>query len=249
MIKNTGNSSIRRLLTNLVYQYRSYPPDFEQEVINLIKRVKPFTLTSAERIYALVNAVKYVINSNIAGDIVECGVWRGGSMMAVAHTLQSLGKCDIDLYLFDTYKGMTEPTSVDISFQGKFAKKEFQQIKRNNEGSEWCFASLEEVQRNLYSTGYDKDRLKFIEGKVENVIPDFAPDSISLLRLDTDWYESTHHELIHLYPRLSVGGILIIDDYGHWQGSKKAVDEYFIENNINILLNRIDYAGRIAVKT
>ena len=68
------------------------------------------------------------------------------------------------------------------------------------------------------------------------------------MRLDTDWYESTKHELTHLFPLLSSGGVIIIDDYGHWQGAKKAVDEYFEENNIKILLNRIDYTGRVGIK-
>ena len=83
---------------------------------------------------------------------------------------------------------------------------------------------------------------------MEETIPTHIPHAISLLRLDTDWYESTKHELTHLFPLLSPGGVIIIDDYGHWQGAKKAVDEYFEENKIKILLNRIDYTGRIGVK-
>jgi hypothetical protein len=89
----------------------------------------------------------------------------------------------------------------------------------------------------------------FIKGKVEETIPEQAPAQIALLRLDTDWYESTYHELVHLYPRLSPGGILIIDDYGHWAGARKAVDEYFAEHRLNLFLHRIDYTGRICIKT
>ena len=107
---------------------------------------------------------------------------------------------------------------------------------------------MEAVQKNLLGTGYDGNRLKFIKGKVEDTVPGYAPRHISLLRLDTDWYKSTLHELVHLYPRLSVGGVLIIDDYGHWRGCRKATDQYFEENNIHVLLNRIDYTGRVAVK-
>lgn len=88
----------------------------------------------------------------------------------------------------------------------------------------------------------------FVKGKVEDTVPEKAPDRISLLRLDTDWYESTYHGLLHLYPRLSVGGVLIIDDYGHWAGAKKAVDQYLNENHLKLLLNRIDDTGRIGVK-
>ena len=124
----------------------------------------------------------------------------------------------------------------------------FERTKRTSDSSEWCHTSIVQVQRNLVSTGYNTDRLKFIKGKVEDTIPRSAPNQISLLRLDTDWYESTRHELIHLFPRLSVGGVLLIDDYGHWQGCRKATDEYLAQNNVFILLNRVDYTGRIAVK-
>jgi hypothetical protein len=96
--------------------------------------------------------------------------------------------------------------------------------------------------------GYPKEKLHYVQGKVEDTIPGAAPGQIALLRLDTDWYESTHHELIHLYPRLSAGGVLIVDDYGHWQGSRRAVDEWIAQTGARILLNRIDYTGRVAVK-
>ena len=86
-----------------------------------------------------------------------------------------------------------------------------------------------------------------IEGKVEETIPGQAPGAISLLRLDTDWYESTAHELKYMYPALSAGGVLIIDDYGHWRGSREATDEYFSSHS-RVLLNRLDYSGRIAIK-
>ncbi len=250
MIKTITRRLIRRLGFDLV-RYGGqplFPPDFDREVINLISTVKLYTETSAERVYALVQAVRYVVEANIPGSIVECGVWRGGSMMAVAHTLKQLGKCDIDLYLFDTYEGMTRPSDADINCVGIPASIKFECTKKSNGSSDWCYAPIEDVQRNLLSTGYDGNRLKFIKGKVEDTIPDSAPRQISLLRLDTDWYESTRHELIHLYPRLSVGGVLIIDDYGQWQGCRKATDEYFTQNNIHILFNRIDATGRIAVK-
>jgi hypothetical protein len=113
-----------------------------------------------------------------------------------------------------------------------------------------CAASLEDVTANMHSTGYRKDLLHFIVGPVENTITaTSAPPEIALLRLDTDWYESTNHELIHLFPRLAAGGILIIDDYGHWQGAKQAVDDYFASHHLNYLLHRIDYTGRMLVKT
>src|SRR5690606_24776929 len=101
---------------------------------------------------------------------------------------------------------------------------------------------------NMVSTGYPMERCHFVEGKVEDTIPATVPDRISLLRLDTDWYESTRHELEHLWPLLQPGGVLIIDDYGHFEGARKAVDEYFLDRSDAPLLNRIDYTGRIAIK-
>jgi O-methyltransferase len=112
----------------------------------------------------------------------------------------------------------------------------------------WAYSPLDEVKQNLRDTGYQEDQVVFVKGKVEDTIPRDAPERISLLRLDTDWYESTYHELVHLYPRISVGGVLIIDDYGHWAGARQAMDQYIAENHAKLLLHRIDYTGRIAVK-
>ena len=210
--------------------------------------VKPFTLTNSERLFALIESVKYVIHNNIQGDFVECGVWKGGSMMAVEKTLLKLKNQERKLYLFDTFEGMVKPTEEDLDFTGVSASTKFEKTKIDNKSSYWDRSELSEVKKAVLSIGYEKSKIHFIKGKVEDTIPNGAPESISLLRLDTDWYESTRHELVHLFPRLSRGGVIIIDDYGQWAGQKKAVDEYFAQNNIAILLNRIDYSARIGVK-
>lgn len=248
---------IKKIIQNSGYDIRKkgsfdsppkFPLDFTENDIEIIKKVKPFTLTSNERIYALLQATKYVIDNNIPGDIIECGVWRGGSMMAVALKLLKEKKFEKDLYLFDTYEGMSKPTDLDVSFEGKKADNQFEEYKKNEDSADWCFASLDEVKQNIMNTGYNTEKLHFIKGKVENTLPEYVPKQISLLRLDTDWYESTKHELTHLFPRLVSGGVLILDDYGYWAGAKKAVDEYFAQNKTQILLNRIDQTGRIAIK-
>ena len=227
-----------------------YPgnPDFDKADRELIARVQPYTLTTPERIIALARAVEYVVERDIAGDIVECGVWKGGSMMAAALTLVKVGDKHRRLYLFDTYEGMSAPTADDVaSFDGRSATE----LMRGEPAADaWWAASLEEVKENLASTGFDTSRAHFVKGMVEETIPHAAPDAICLLRLDTDWYESTRHELVHLYPRLSMNGVLIIDDYGFWRGSRKATDEYFSGDKPGRpLLNRIDSTGRVAVKT
>ena len=150
--------------------------------------------------------------------------------------------------MFDTYEGMSKPTDLDISFEGKKADSQFEENKKGEDSSDWCFASLNKVKQNVLKTGYSSEKLHFIKGKVENTLPENTPKQIALLRLDTDWYESTKHELIHLFPKLVSGGVLILDDYGYWAGAKKAVDEYFSQTKTQILLNRIDQTGRIAIK-
>ena len=112
----------------------------------------------------------------------------------------------------------------------------------------WCVASVESVRKNIVSTGYPESKIHLVKGKVEESVPLHAPERIALLRLDTDWYESTKHEMTHLYPRLVPNGVLIIDDYGHWQGAREAVDEYFAGQKFKPLLNRLDYTGRLIIK-
>ena len=208
----------------------------------------PFTMTSIERMYGLYRAVKYVVEQNIPGDIVECGVWMGGSAMVAAMTLDLVGDRSRDLYLYDTFEGMTPPSDQDVNHEGVHANDFLNPEDRvEGESNVWAYASLETVGRNLDKTGVPRDRFHLIRGKVEETIPEQSPEKISLLRLDTDWYASTAHELKYFYPVLSLGGVLIIDDYGHWRGSREATDEYFAAHQ-GVLLNRLDYSGRIAVK-
>jgi hypothetical protein len=222
--------------------------DFTPWQNSIIKIVEPYTMTSRERLHALIEAIRYVSNAGISGDVVECGVWKGGSMMAVALALMQFKASDRHLYLFDTFEGMPQPRAIDSRFDGMQASEVFEAHRTGNDSSDYCCSPIEDVERALRTTGYPSDLVHLVKGKVERTIPDHAPKSIALLRLDTDWYESTKHELEHLYPRLQRGGILIIDDYGHWQGCKAAVDEYFNKTRQRIFLSRIDYTGRIGIK-
>lgn len=222
--------------------------DIPRSSINTYNKVKPYTMTSPERIFSLCDAVRYIHDQKIDGDIVECGVWKGGSMMAIADTLVCLGNNSKNLYLFDTFEGMVPPTDKDIDISGVSAENLLKNTKKTESDSVWCYAGLDLVRSAVSTIGYPPEKTHYVQGMVEQTIPEYAPARIALLRLDTDWYESTKHEMEHLFPRLVKGGILIIDDYGHWQGAKKAIDDYINLNNIQIFLNRIDYTGRIAVK-
>ena len=136
----------------------------------------------------------------------------------------------------------------DVDVWGNSGFEGWEPHRKTDQSSDWAYASLDEVRANMESTGYPMDKVFFIKGMVEETLPSKAPDSIALLRLDTDWYSSTKHELEHLYSRLSRNGILILDDYGHFLGARKATDEYFGTLKMPPLLTRVDYAGRIAVR-
>ncbi|MCR5885695.1 TylF/MycF family methyltransferase [Rhizobacter sp. J219] len=212
----------------------------------IIQRVSPFTMTSLERRASLLGAVDHIVKHRIAGDIVECGVWRGGSMMAIALALMARGDTSRHLYLYDTFEGMSEPTEHDKALSGELAQTQLERTDR--EHPLWAVAGLEDVKANLASTGYPAERIHYVQGKVEDTIPATLPKQIALLRLDTDWYESTRHELQHLYPLLAKHGPLIIDDYGHWQGARQAVDEYFANAAEPVFLHRVDYTARLHIK-
>ena len=158
-------------------------------------------------------------------------------MMLVAKMLHQFNDLERNLYLYDTFSGMPEPSDYDKKIGhegliGTYGK---------------CIADIDDVKNNLKLTKYPISKIDFVEGKVEDTVQVDSHRDIALLRLDTDWYESTKHELQCLFPKVVKGGIIIFDDYGVWQGCKKAVDEYFEENGTLTFLHRIDVAGRIMI--
>lgn len=216
----------------------------------VIERAIAYSMTGVPRLQALVDVVRHVVAREIPGAFAECGVWRGGSVLAMILTLQQLGVTNRDVYLYDTFEGMTAPTEHDVSAIHRPALE----LWEESGGRPWpeLFApdvfNEDSVRRTVTSTGYPAERLHFVRGPVEETLPAQLPAPLALLRLDTDWYESTRHELEHLYPLLVPGGVLILDDYGHWQGSARAVDEYFAGHPPAPFLARIDYSARLAIK-
>lgn len=222
-------------------KYHDLPDEFHEDFL----RVRPYTMVKAGRSYALWDAVNYVCRRNVPGCFVECGVWRGGQSMLAALAFLRNNRLP-DLHLYDTFAGMAQPTEHDVrSSTGRPAIHKWSSTQTEDH-NEWCYASLEDVKVNMASTGYPPDKIHYHVGKVEKTLLHSAPERISILRLDTDWYESTKVEMEILFPRLQSGGVLIIDDYGTWQGARKAVDEYLAAHNINLLLVR-NGGGRVAV--
>jgi len=190
------------------FAYRDIRADAPDDAffMQLFPKIAPYTMTverGIEAPYQLYKSIQYIVQNGIPGDIVECGVWRGGSVMLAAMALHRFGDTGRKIYLYDTFEGMTRPDDRD---------------------TDW-------------------------EGRGENTTPATMPERVAMLRLDTDWYSSTCHELVHLYPVLSPGGILIIDDYGWCEGAREATDKYIRENRVPIFLSRIEESVRLGVKT
>jgi hypothetical protein len=208
-----------------------------------IREISPYTMTDPAKVFGLIQAVRYLVTHKIPGDFVECGVWRGGSAMAIARTLLQLGDTSRELHLFDTYEGMTAPTGADVAPDGTTAENMLANADPDDLDSAWAIAPLEQVRENIATIGYPMEKIHFVQGMVEDTVPGEAPRQIALLRLDTDWYESTRHEMEHLFPRISPSGVLIVDDYGWWKGSQQAVDAYLATHRVPMLLTRLGQEG------
>lgn len=227
-------------------------PEITDEEINLIHEFGQHSMTPLLRRWAVIQSLHYINKKEIIGDIVECGIWRGGSLF-LARRVQDKYYSGVkrNFYGFDTFEGMSKPSIHDYNNKGVSAISIYNKLKdtrERGEASNFARASLEDVTSSAKLFFNDINCMKFIKGKVENSLLESSnlPEKISLLRLDTDWYESTLIELEILYPKLAKGGILILDDYGDWLGSKKAVDEYFAGRNV--FKSRVDNACRLYMK-
>lgn len=214
---------------------------------NIITECGKFSMTGSIRMWALIQSMKHIRHNKINGDFVECGVWKGGNL-ALMRRFCDYHKIEKCIFGYDTFDGMSEPTLEDVDLHGVYASDAMRKSPKNEAITNiHAYAGLQQVEENLRTLN-SFEGVRLIKGKVEEslVIPENLPQQISILRLDTDWYESTKIELDVLFPRLVKGGILIIDDYGHFKGAQKAVDDYF--RNQNIWLHYIDYTCRLMIK-
>lgn len=231
---------------NNPYENFMFPVESNEFEKMSILNAKKYSMTPLERLWALTYACKHVLSKNVSGDFVECGVWKGGNLILMSTLIKYYGG-NKKVYGFDTFYGMTEPTDIDMDLWGKSAKSLLSSSEyKDGTSSVYAFASKELVSKILIENGCSDVNL--IEGDVLSTLSDKKnlPSSISILRLDTDWYESTRIELEVLYPLLVPGGILIIDDYGHYSGARKAVDEYFKDEHP--FMFHVDYTCRIIIK-
>lgn len=203
--------------------------EFTEDEWNMLNVCKPYTMTSGERLLHTFRTIKELDKEKIEGAIVECGVYKGGQIISawLGNT-----KSKRQFWLYDTFEGMTPPTEDDyrINADGSYGFAH-QSTKAKNGYDQWCRAELNEVVENI-NPFIPQNQTKYVVGDVCKTLenPGNVPTNIALLRLDTDWYESTYKELQVLWPKLSIGGICVIDDYNSWQGSKKAFHDTFGDN-------------------
>jgi hypothetical protein len=226
------------------------PVELDKDDLKLVNdiRLNNLSMTTTSNLYATVLACKYIIENEIPGDFVECGVYRGGHSIIAASIFKRY-QVKKKVYLFDTFAGMTVPTKFDKkSSTGEPAIRKYDNTLTMNY-SNWAYSPLEEVERN-FQDRHLSDYAIFVKGDVLNTLLNTRniTNEISFLRLDTDWYESTKLELEILYPKLMRGGVLVIDDYGSWDGVLKAVNEYFSSPIRKPYLGVIDSSARLSIK-
>ena len=248
---------IKKILNRFSYKIISNN-DWNAKVENLIveatkediqefEKVDEISLTSYPNRWSLIQSLKYIEENNISGEIVETGVYKGANLILINNFLTK-SNMHKKIFAFDTYEGQPDPSEKDFDIKGTKMIEKFEVLKKKNVTPVFC--SLENVKKNIlnYSEN-DLEKIIFVKGKVEETLRSEKnlPNKISLLRLDTDFYDSIKISLEILYPRLCKGGVLIIDDYGHFKGAQTAVDDFF-NNKKNIWMHRVDYTCRLIIK-
>jgi O-methyltransferase len=258
----TLGKTINLLLRFLKVEVRRIKPNSHGSTVQMIKPCEiptaiwdliikihssQLSMVSLERLIATANSTIYVCKNNLLGAFVECGVWRGGNAILAAKIFEFYGK-ENKVYLYDTFEGMVPPSKEDHStvigsageiYNSKLAK-----------GENWCLASEDDVLQNFLSFEIALTNVVIVKGDVLNTlkVEKNIPGEIAILRLDTDWYESTKFELQILYPLVVSRGIVMFDDYGFWGGHQKAIDEYFLEISSSPHLSYVDMSCRLIVK-
>lgn len=216
------------------------------EDVALMRQAAPYSMTHPSAQWSLIQALRQTHKQGLTGAFVECGVWKGGNLIIAGQMRKRLGDGRA-IWGFDTFTGMSAPTEHDHKFGEDLDVAEKARRLTSGDITDWCYAPIEDV-RAAWQAHVGDAPLHLVKGKVEDTlrIADNLPEAISVLRLDTDFYESTKAELEILYPRLQSGGVLIIDDYGAWEGARKATTEYFGDNGL--WLHYVNQTVRLAIK-
>jgi hypothetical protein len=215
---------------------------FDLEKMWLFWKVYPYTMSGYRRLSNVYELSKKIEIEKINGVFVECGVWRGGCAAVMAYVAKK-ARSGRKIWLFDSFKGLPEPTKEDGLIAKDYANNK---TEGKLETIEKCVGTLDEVKEVFFEVlGINSENVVIQKGWFQDTLPRAKEKigGIAILRLDGDWYESTKCCLENLYENVIVGGYVIIDDYGHWEGAKKALDEFFANRNIKAELIKIDYTG------
>ena len=223
---------------------------FDESFIELMQHCQAIDKFS-ETLYTTHKVTEYLTRNGLPGDFIECGVYKGRHIITMAMTLLHLGASDRDIYLYDTFAGMTEPGEKDARRGKNETPAELAarwESKQQSDHNLIRYAGQEEVRQRISSVDYPGERLHFVAGDIRQTVPNDFHRQIAFLRLDTDWYELTMHELVHFYDLVVPGGVIVIDDYGSHEGARKAVDEFFSERGSFPLLTRTTKSERVILK-
>jgi O-methyltransferase len=195
----------------------------------ITKLVLPHTLAGTERVQNLYRLAQRIEVERIPGDVIECGVYNGGTA-AVLASVATHSKLNRTVWLFDSFQGMPPTTEAD----GEEAVRYVGEVR----------GSAQEVKNLLQRTGADLSHVRIVEGLFQESFPTVQIPKIALLNIDADWYESVQLCLENFYDCVVPGGFISLDDYGHWQGCRRAVDEFFLARSLSYPLNAVDYTAR-----
>jgi hypothetical protein len=232
---------LKRTLTNTIFE--SEPDIDDDEFRFTMQRVSHYVDSSAVSMIPLArfdnirNCIESILRSGIPGDLIETGAWRGGATIFMRGVLKAYGVDDRIVWVADSFEGLPAPDPDLFPLEAKVQSGPVIQKSYHN-----LAVGLEEVKRNFLAYGLLDDQVRFLKGWFKDTLPNAPIGTLSLMRLDGDFYESTRDGLNSLYDRLSVGGYVIIDDYGEdsWTYCRKAVDEFRSERGIQDPLITVD---------
>jgi hypothetical protein len=210
-----------------------YVSDFIDHYINGVA----ISMLPLARFDNLQSCIVDVLEQEIAGDLIETGVWRGGATIFMRGVLKAFNSVDRTVWVADSFEGLPEPDPERFPLEAKAHGGTIMKVAYNH------FAvSIEDVKRNFNAYGMLDEQVRFLKGWFKDTLPAAPITSLSIMRLDGDYYESTWDSLVNLYDKLSPGGYAIIDDYGEdtWTYCRRAVDDFRSQRGIHDPMIRVD---------
>lgn len=227
MVKRAAVRFLRKRNLSLVKRF-PYRDELRQQGLDW--PMFGYSMIGRKRLDNIQRCVERVIADEVPGDLMETGVWRGGATMLMRAVLKRHNVIDRVVWCADSFEGLPVPNATDkaIAQNVDFSDREYLAV------------SKEQVAANFERLGLLDAQVKFLKGWFKDTLPTAPIERLAILRLDGDLYESTLDALTHMYPKLSPGGFVLIDDYNSWAGCKQAVTEYREKNGIDAKIEIVD---------